>query len=420
MPVIKFDQSLFGRDFSTPLGNSDLPRHRWYQFKEAFSEDLVKEAISSFPSKKKLSILDPFAGSGTTLISAGRFGHNATGIEVNPFAVFTCKAKSVAGGWKEKPFKKYLSDVLNASKNEMVSPLEDISTFTERPQLERWLFNKSVLRGFTAIDSCLNKTSVYYRPLRLALISSLGDCGNFKRDGKCVRYVKGWQSNGLTSKELRLKFLEKAEMVFEDVQKQFLQDGVKVIQGDARLALLQMKRQKFDVIVTSPPYLNSFDYSDVYRPELFAGEFVQTNTDLRKIRLKTIRSHVQVDWTSATVCPTPLLSPILEKLCSSNNLWSKKIPDMVLSYFDDMKTILTNTLPLVSKNGKAWIVVGTSSYAGVEIPVDLLIADIASRVGWKFKDIHVLRGIRGSGQQWAGKSPRTVSPLRESIVVLEK
>ena len=44
----------------------------------------------------------------------------------------------------------------------------------------------------------------------------------------------------------------------------------------------------------SPPYLNSFDYSDVYRPELFAAGFVSANSKLRKIRKKTLCSHVQV------------------------------------------------------------------------------------------------------------------------------
>src|SRR5687767_10717288 len=74
--------------------NLSLPRHRWYEFKEGFSEQLVSEAINHVAvDPKKVRILDPFVGSGTSLVTAGRLGLQAVGIEVNPFLSFAARAK---------------------------------------------------------------------------------------------------------------------------------------------------------------------------------------------------------------------------------------------------------------------------------------------------------------------------------------
>src|SRR5437763_1497904 len=74
--------------------NLTQPRHRWYPFKEGFSNQLVSEAINhNAAGKRQVRILDPFAGSGTTPLTSLLKGHNAVGIEVNPFCAFTAKVK---------------------------------------------------------------------------------------------------------------------------------------------------------------------------------------------------------------------------------------------------------------------------------------------------------------------------------------
>jgi DNA modification methylase len=174
-----------------------------------------------------------------------------------------------------------------------------------------------------------------------------------------------------------------------------------------------------DLIVTSPPYLNSLDYSDVYRPELFAGGFVASNADLRKVRLRTIRSHTQVAWAAAEEMASELIGPILKRMDEAD-LWSVRLPQMVQSYFADMAIILQEAARVIRPGGKAWVVVSTSAYGGVEIPVDLILADIASSCGWKLEGVHVLRYMRAAGQHWAYLRPGASHPLRESLLILKK
>ncbi len=410
------------RDLSVFNDNLELPRHRWYSFKEGFSTSLVNTAIKSVEgnTKQKLRLLDPFAGSGTTLVTAGQAGHDGTGIEVNPFLAFAGSVKCTSPFQNKRDLINILDQVLLKSRREKFSSLEGQSTFTEREGLQKWLFNRSVLRGFAAVDEVLREVRPKVRgPLRLALFASLMRNCNARRDGKCLRYRPEWKKSGFTSAELRKDFKEKSLEIFEDLAvKDFDSSGLKIIKGDAKEKLAKLSDEKFDLVVTSPPYLNSFDYSDVYRPELFVGGFVKTNEELRAIRKKTIRSHVQHVWEEPSAQEIPRLIEILTQF-REKTFWSSQIPTMVAAYFEDMRVVLHGLAKCVKAKGPAWIIVSTSAYGGIEIPVDLILADIGEQVGWKLKSINVLRRMKSSNQHNSRNSTGSMS-LRESLVILER
>jgi DNA modification methylase len=415
------DSEYYGLRLSVFDHNLALPRHRWYDFKEGFSECLVLEAIRKQGRKGyRFRLLDPFVGSGTTLVTAGRHGLHATGVEVNPFLAFASKAKCTPNGWRQGSFQRRLARIIRNSRSDKTSYLEGLSTFTERKGIESWLFNRSVLRGFSAIDDALQEAGGYRSALRLALFGSLMECCNAKRDGKCLRYRKDWTALGFTSADLREAFERRAQLVFEDVnQHGFSQDGLQLVTGDARTELRRLESQSHDLVVTSPPYLNSFDYSDVYRPEMFVGRFVRSNKELQRVRRKTIRSHVQVSWEPVRRVMSPLLYPVLTQM-KKRQLWDDRLPDMILSYFFDLSAVFVELKRILKRGGQAWVVISTSAYGGVEIPVDLILADVAARGGWKLHGVYVLRQLRSAGQQWSRLKKQAKHPLRESLIILER
>ena len=176
---------------------------------------------------------------------------------------------------------------------------------------------------------------------------------------------------------------------------------IRISCGDSRRLLTRCDDECADLIVTSPPYLNSLDYSDVYRPELFLGGFVLTNKDVRQIRLQTIRSHVQVKWGGPTNIKNQKVRSVVEDLLDfGDSLWNPRLPNMIEAYFHDLKNVLEQVFRLLKRGAEAWLIVSTSAYKALQIPVDLILADIGCEAGLTLKGVYVLRNLRSSSQQW--------------------
>jgi hypothetical protein len=74
---------------------------------------------------------------------------------------------------------------------------------------------------------------------------------------------------------------------------------------------------------------------------------------------------------------------------------------MVHAYFEDMKVVFSRLKRFASIDASVWILISTSAYAGIEIPVEIILAEIADKVGWSVIDIRKIRNLkRLSGQQW--------------------
>jgi DNA modification methylase len=414
--------SLRGSGCSTSDDCITLPRHRWYVIKEAFSPRILHAALEANRLEHGDLILDPFCGSGTTPLAATMAGHTALGIERNPFLAFVSKTKLAQ--CRPTTIQNHLGAVEAAAIRGAVSPLESFSTFSPAGGAEKWLFNTSVLRafegGWVASGECAGPGRDL---LRMCLLGAAMDNCNAFTDGKCLRYRPDWGSIALGKSEFLASLAKRVEEVNEDLKSTKLDASqAEVIGGDSRTLVADIDGP-FKLCVTSPPYLNSFDYSDVYRPELFLGRFVRSNAELRIIRRSTIRSHVQANW------PAPKRSSfgqtyartIAEIRERASDLWDKRIPMMVQAYFEDMEDLLLRLRRLAADESTIWIVVATSAYAGVEVPVDFILAEIGERCGWCLHEIGVIRHLRTSGQNTAKTDESSPGPpprLRESIVIL--
>jgi len=126
-------------------------------------------------------------------------------------------------------------------------------------------------------------------------------------------------------------------------------------------------------------------------------------------------------------CPAdlqlPQVSAVIEQIeGESERLWNPRIPVMIKAYFEDLWGVLTQLKKKVRADGCIWIVVSTSAYAGIEVPVDLIIADLGVKAGWALREVGVLRFLRSSGQCCNAARHLTGSDsplrLRESVVIL--
>ena len=397
-------------------------RHRWYWLKEGFSPLLVQAAVDTENCSRDDLIVDPFCGSGTVPLEAARLQMPSAGAEVNPFLAFAANAKTLSPQLRliAAPFESARRQIYEGT----FSPLSDFSTFANSED-KRGLFNSEILKGFQgAWQSLENGPPETRAVLRLCLLRSALECANVTRDGKALRYSESLIKRDFKREDLDAAFCSSVDEVIEDIEA----DKVTLTEPHIELTdsrgHLSGRFRGFSLCVTSPPYLNSFDYTDIYRPELFLGGFIRSASALRQLRLQTVRSHVQASWRRPVESDFgPLFVECYEAIrAETERLWDKRIPSMIQAYFEDLRSVLRSLRSLARPDAAVWLVVSTSAYAGVSVPVDLISAHIGTQVGWVIREVNVLRHLRSSGQhqrRLSSMGNQTVTPLRESLVILD-
>jgi hypothetical protein len=397
-----------------------LPFQRWFKFKEAFSPKLVVE----FVRQQKQGVgtcLDAFGGCGTTGLTSQFLGIKPVLIEVNPFLADLAQAKLT-----KYDLDSLRSDYLNVRRQadsvepDVKSLLEDAPpTFVEPGIAGRWVYPADVLRRILAyrvtIESLPDESN--RRLLRVLLGSILVPLSNVVVNGKGRKYRKNW--------ELRQKDRQSVDYAFQDAFLDAIGDltayqsrptqEYKVLRGNA--VELVKSVEPCDLAIFSPPYPNSFDYTDVYNLELWTLGYLRSRADNTALRKATLRSHVQVRIAYAfTTTKSPLLDRTLTLLRRKRyDLWDPQIPEMIGAYFHDLATLLENMKNAIRCSGEIYIVVGDSSYSGVRVRVGDILSEIAEGEGYEIVELKRLRQMRLSAQQGGStKLGETVLRLRKS------
>ena len=388
--------------------NQNYPRHSWFDIKEGYSTDLVKNVLLDLKIKKQDGyIMDPFSGSGTSVLASSILGYQSIGIEVNPFLYFLSKIKCVNYSNKFNlllnNFKKL--DIKKQTLSEV--PKLSISKKLFKNQLNEILRIKSWIKQIK--DK--NCKELFF----CAYLCSLDKASFAKKDGNGLKYPKN--KVPLKFKDV---FVNNLEKFIEDTKKVRIDKKPVIFQGNNLQILNQRNfenkyRNKISLCVFSPPYANCFDYTEVYKTELWFGDFVKEYKDLRNLRNKTLSSHLNKTFADVKILKE--IIPYIDKI-KVKKLWSKKIINMLINYFYEMDILLSKLNTLIRKNGKCVIVVGNSSYGNVAIPTDEILKNLGRKNGFKNNYIIQARKLGTSSQQF--KKIDNLNMLRESLVVLSK
>ena len=388
--------------------NQNYPRHSWFDIKEGYSTDLVKNVLLDLNIKREDGyIMDPFSGSGTSVLASSILGYQSIGIEVNPFLYFLSKIKCVNYSNRFNlllnNFKKL--DIKKQSLSEV--PKLSISKKLFKNQLNEILRIKNWIKQIK--DK--NCKELFF----CAYLCSLDKASFAKKDGNGLKYPKN--KVPLKFKDV---FVNNLEKFIEDTKKVRIDKKPVIFQGNNLQILNQRNfenkyRNKISLCVFSPPYANCFDYTEVYKTELWFGDFVKEYKDLRNLRNKTLSSHLNKTFADVKILKE--IIPYIDKI-KVKKLWSKKIINMLINYFYEMDILLSKLNTLIRKNGKCVIVVGNSSYGNVAIPTDEILKNLGRKNGFKNNYIIQARKLGTSSQQF--KKIDNLNMLRESLVVLSK
>lgn len=407
--------------YSSLLNYSDdlkKPRQRWFRYKEGFSIELVINLINSYNKKKQGIILDPFLGSGSTILAANSMGLLGVGFEVNPFSYFlsTCKLKNYNKSTIDEFEAKYQIILKESFKiREYKLPKLSISSRVFDKEVEEYFMN--VKLNIDNSTYCNNDTRNF---LMLGWLSSIEYLSNYRKAG-----------NGLKKRKYVKPRIMNVHDAFNELNTQYtnilndLRSNDEIIYNAQIIndTCLSMKKyidnSSISGIVFSPPYANCFDYTEIYKLELWFGGFVKEYNDLKALRKQSLRSHLNGELTiNKKTIYTKTLDMLLDKV-KTKKLWDKKIPNMIALYYDDMFNVINQCYDVLEKDGFCCIVVGNSAYGGVIFPADLLLAEYAESIGFIVDKIEVDRLIITSSQQYEITKDEKQF-LRESVLCLIK
>ena len=386
---------------SSNVGAADLAFQRWFRFKEAYSPRLVMDVIAEMTGPVQRCI-DPTGGSGTTGLVCSFLGIACETIEVNPFMADLIFAKTAS--YDTRALAADISMVLSA-RGDGVSPARYSnvpSTLIEPGEAGRWVYGKTVASQIGAFADAIDAADEAHRPfLRVMLGSVLKDVSNVIVSGKGRKYRRGWEQRIVRSSDVVDQMRAACFAGFGDIVRFAgrLRGQVDVHRGDARRLIPGLGEA--DCAIFSPPYPNSFDYTDIYNLELWMLGYLRSGEDNRALRMSTMHSHVQLNRPSRSADNrSPALTAALAAIDGvRGDLWHRDIPDMLRSYFADLEQMVVDLRLKVRTGGRISIVIGGSSYAGVAIDAPLIIAELGAALGLDLLAHRPLRSMRLSAQQ---------------------
>ena len=413
---------------------SDKPVHDWYRFVLSFPPHLVRSYLQRFGIKKGQRVLDPFCGTGTTLVECQKLGLSSVGIEANPMAHFATRVKL---DWTPEPVEllehsdavaKLACERLSAQGIEdnpvFISPLASSTPLRKlTPDVEKLLLKASIsplpLHKFLVLEEILrqHRDERFERHQLLALAKALVfsisnlqfgpevGVGPAKADAPVVA---AWlseiraMSDDLSNLQPRKAGRSEAHL------------------GDARAVTKILEPGSIHALVTSPPYPNEKDYSRTTRLESVLLGFVKSLDDLRALKRSLVRSNTRgvykADDDDAWVSHHGEIQRIaaeiearriaLNKTSGFERLYAR----VTKLYFGGMARHLSELREILAPGANLAYVVGDqASYLRVLIRTGELLADISRSLGYEVVGIDLFRTRLATA---------TKAQLREEVVVL--
>lgn len=423
--------------------NKTRPIYRWYKFKEAFSASLVEHLFWKYGITAG-RILDPFAGSGTALFAASAMGIDADGIELLPIGHEIIRAKQIL----DAEFTLEDFERLRQWADMRVWEQSDTRLLLPELRITQGAYpdkTKEAIEKY--LGACQQENSRVQTVLRFALLCVLESISFTRKDGQYLRWdyragrtrgKKIFDKGNIPAFEQAIS--AKLNEILADVlparqaglfPPERLQGKIRLYDGSCLHILPTLPGDTYDAIMTSPPYCNRYDYTRTYALELaLLGADEQGLVKLRQEMLScTVENRpkdllrINPQWAAALAAADEqtLLQAILKYLedqKAQGALNNNGIPRMVRGYFYEMACVISECARVLKPNALLFMVNDNVRYAGASISVDMILSDIAEKVGFRVESILVVPDGKGNSSQQMGEHGRKA--LRKCVYVWRK
>lgn len=414
----------------------DLPVHEWYRFVLSFPPHLVRSYLQHFGITPAHRVLDPFCGTGTTIVEAKKRGVSGIGLEANPVVQYAAKVKT---DWKVDPdgleqhatlvAKEAARRLANMPLLDMDMPLfrQEVDVTELRalpPKQETLLITHSIsprplhraLTLLEVIDACRDER--FYDNERVALAKQLvysisnlkfGPEVGVSRTKKLDAPVIDLWLAGMKAMASDLRAVRDRQQIESIIH-----------HADARSITNVLEPASIDAVITSPPYPNEKDYSRTTRLESVLLGFMAEKSDLRRhkegLLVSNTRNVYVSDDTDKWVAHNAQIQELAERIeakrleLGKTSGFEKLYHRVVKLYFGGMAKHLEELKPKLRPGARLAYVVGDqASYFRIMIRTGQLLADVAKDLGYEVEGIDLFR---------TRLSTATKEQLREEVVLL--
>jgi len=415
------------------LNKSDREFHDWYRFVLSYPPQLVRKYIEEFNLTEDDLLLDPFCGTGTTLVEAKLQNIPSVGMEANQFAHFVSSVKidwqidavalmDIAMLIKDLALEELANQSLSDEVTDGDLPITNLRRLTS--EKEKLILKNSISplplhKSLVLLDEIKRyENTAFYKYLLLAFSHSLVykisnlrfgpevGIGKLKKDAVVV---KAW--------------FEKIVQICLDIQTSKGKDsvGAKAVFFDSRNGMHSLGKNKVSAVITSPPYPNEKDYTRTTRLESVILGFINTKDELRALKKTLLRSNTKGvykgdnddEYVKDFFQISSIATQIEDKRIALGKTsgFERLYPKVTKLYFGGIARHLQELKLVLKPNAQLAYVVGDqASYLQVMIPTGKIIADIAQSLGYELVRIDLFR---------TRFSTATKSNLNEEVVILK-
>ena len=418
------------------LTMDDKSVHRWYRFVLSFPPHFVRTYVSKFDLGVGAVVLDPFCGTGTSLVECKKLGIDSIGIEAHPMAHFAAQVKvnwvvdidqlrqradsiatRVLAEYSNQGIQDESTPITRCNRALKGLPSEQSQLLLKDSISALPLHKALILREF--IES--EKGSLEHPYLQLALAKALvnnvsnlhfGPEVGVREIKKDTAIVQPWLAN--------------INDMCEDINLMAPRMAGKatIIKGDARDLFSTLRPKSIDAVLTSPPYPNEKDYTRTTRLESVLLGMIRDRTELREMKQTILRSNTRnvykddnddiwirpgslvYDEIRRLACEIEERRVSLKKTSGFERLYGR----VTRLYFGGIARHLSTLRPVLRHGAQLAYVVGDqASYLGVMIQTGQIVARIAEQLGYQVDGIDLFRTRRAT---------HTKQDLREEVVLL--
>ncbi len=398
----------------------------------SFPPHLVRDYIRKFGLTQKSVVLDPFCGTGTTIVEAKLAGLKTIGLEGNSFPHF---ASSVKTEWNldadvlTSGARRIADSALTILKSQGIDDNlsfgdpKDLELKILSPEIEKLILANSIsplpLHKTLVLFDCLKQfeSEPFYHHALLALgnalvfkISNLhfGPEVGVKKPKADAPVISSW-----------LLEIEKMATDLRQIAGKTFPDS-KVHLADAR-SFDMIEPNSVDAVITSPPYPNEKDYTRTTRLESVLLGFINSKEELRELKKRLVRSNTRGiykgDDDDQWVSEFPEIQRIANEIekrrieLEKDSGFEKLYARATKLYFGGMAKHLADLRKVLRPGAQLAYVVGDqASYLRMMIRTGQILGDIAKTLGYELVDIDLFRTRLATA---------TKEQLREEVVILK-